>query len=44
MVSSDRKHASVMEDVPLGFMRRMLMTLVEVPVTDGSESCSDMMI
>ena len=26
-----------MDEVPLGFMSRMLIVLVEVPVTDGSE-------
>ncbi len=42
MVSRDRKQASVMDEVPLGFMRRMFMVLVEEPVTDGSNSESDM--
>lgn len=42
MSSRDRRHASVIDDVPLGFMRRMLMVLVDFPVTDGRDSCSDM--
>lgn len=33
----DLRQASVMEDVPLGLMRRMLIVLVDDPVTDGSE-------
>lgn len=38
VVSRDRRQASVIEEVPLGFIRRMLMALVEDPVTLGSES------
>lgn len=34
--SSERRHASVMEEVPFGLMRSILMALVELPVTDGS--------
>lgn len=34
--SNDRRQASVMDEVPLGLMRRILMTLVEEPVTEGS--------
>jgi hypothetical protein len=41
VVSNDRKHASVIEEVPLGFMRSMLIVLVEEPVTDGSSDDSD---
>lgn len=33
----DLRQASVIEEVPFGFMRSMLMTFVDVPVTDGSE-------
>lgn len=33
----ERRQASVMDEVPFGFMRRILIVLVEVPVTDGSE-------
>jgi hypothetical protein len=32
----ERRQASVMEEVPLGFMRRILISLVDVPVTEGS--------
>jgi hypothetical protein len=40
VVSRDRKQASVIEEVPLGFMRSILIDLVEDPVTEerGSES------
>jgi hypothetical protein len=38
VVSKDRRQASVIEDVPLGFIRRMLIDLVEDPVTEGSRS------
>ena len=41
VVSSERRQASVMEDVPFGFMRRMLMAFVEEPVTEGRDE--DMM-
>jgi hypothetical protein len=34
--SNDRRHASVIKEVPLGFIRRILIALVEDPVTDGS--------
>jgi len=34
--SRDRRQASVIDEVPLGLMSRMLMALVEVPVTEGS--------
>jgi hypothetical protein len=37
VVSSERRHASVIEDVPFGFMRRMLMAFVENPVTEGRD-------
>jgi hypothetical protein len=33
--SRDRRQASVMDEVPLGFMRRILMVLFDDPVTDG---------
>lgn len=32
--SRERRQASVIEEVPLGFMRRMLMGRVEEPVTE----------
>jgi hypothetical protein len=41
--SRERRHASVIEDVPFGFMRRIFMVLVEDPVTDGRESESDIL-
>lgn len=34
--SRERRQAAVMEGVLFGFMRRMLICLVEVPVMDGS--------
>lgn len=37
----ERRQASVMLAVPLGFMRRMLIALVEVPVTEGKEGGAD---
>jgi len=39
--SKERRQPSVIEDVPLGFMRRILMILVEEPVIHGSEIDSD---
>ena len=36
VVSSDRRHASVIEEVPLGLINRIFIFLVEFPVTDGS--------
>jgi hypothetical protein len=36
VASNDRKHASVIDEVPLGLIRRMLIDLVEEPVTEGS--------
>lgn len=36
--SSDRRQASVMDEVPLGLMRRILMALVDEPVTEGSSA------
>jgi hypothetical protein len=41
--SNDLRHASVIDDVPFGFIRRILMLLVEDPVTDGRESESDIL-
>lgn len=35
MVSKERRHASVIEEVPLGLMRRIWMLLVDFPVTDA---------
>ncbi len=35
VVSRERRHASVIEDVPLGLTRRMLMACFEDPVTEG---------
>ena len=35
VVSSERRQESVIEEVPLGLMRRTLITLVDVPVIDG---------
>jgi len=37
VVSNERRHASVIEDVPLGFTRRMWMAFVEDPVTERRE-------
>jgi hypothetical protein len=37
VVSNERRHASVIEDVPFGFMRSMLMAFVEDPVTEGRD-------
>lgn len=34
--SRERRHASVMEEVPLGLIKRMLIVLAELPVTEGS--------
>lgn len=36
--SNDRRQASVIDEVPLGFMRRMLMALVDEPVIEGSSA------
>lgn len=36
VVSSERRQASVMALVPFGFMRRIFMTLIDVPVMEGS--------
>ena len=36
MLSNERRQASVMDEVPLGFMSRTLMGLVDDPVTEGS--------
>lgn len=44
VASRERRHASVMEEVPLGFMRRMLMGLVEVPVTEGRGVAAAMLV
>ena len=41
VASNERKHASVIEEVPFGLMRRMLMDLVDDPVTDGRDIESD---
>jgi hypothetical protein len=35
VVSKERRHASVIEEVPLGLMRRIWMRLVDFPVTDA---------
>ena len=37
VVSNERRRAFVIENVPLGFMRRMLMAFVEDPVTEGKD-------
>lgn len=36
--ANDRRQASVMDEVPLGLIRRILMGFVEVPVTEGSSA------
>ena len=37
VVSNERRHTSVIEDVPFGFMRSMLMAFVEDLVTEGRD-------
>jgi len=41
VASNERKHASVIEEVPFGLMRSMLMDLVDDPVTEGRDIESD---
>jgi len=36
-VSNERRHTSVIEDVPFGFMRSMLVAFVEDPETKGRD-------
>lgn len=38
VVSRERRHASVMEDVPLGLINKILIVLVDVPVTEGNSA------
>jgi len=41
VVSKDLKQASVIEEVPFGLMRRMLIVLVDEPVTEEREGGSE---
>jgi len=39
--SNERRQASVIDDVPLGFMSRIWIVFIDEPVTDGSSRGRD---